>query len=214
MIGSLQLFANALRDFPDIRLAMVHYKINASRTAKESPYSQDSGFIYNYSDSCPEAVSKLDDYAGSKLIENSRSFETESYKALKFIAEEVPINPTRKTSIITITDSYSDEVANIKELIGTEVNKIKNKSRNPPLTGTPNARFFCINIDAQHTGNDEIIEEEYAALADGEMNFRTTDFNHTVDTLLRILNDSNILCLGQGKRFKVEVKYRYSVPLG
>ena len=196
VLGSLQLVSAALRNNSNVRSALVHYEIDATlrrrgRPVRVSKYNQDSGYVYNFTSSCNETVTELDRYAGN-LMENGRSFNTSSSSALKFIADHVPIDSTRRASIVTITDGFSDSDDRLKE-IAANITNIKAKS--------DNVRFFSIGIKAQQTDRKNDLKDELVALANQNKsaNSKYIEYNEFADTLLNTLEDAGILCPNQSK---------------
>ena len=198
MFASLHLVATTFES--NVRDALVHYEILAQRHRPGRPQNgpnlnRDSGYIYNFTSSCSGITKEIDRYAGA-LIERDRSYETSSSSALKFIADNVPIDYNRRVSIVTITDSFSSSRNRISE-IRTNIAKIKDKVRSP-VTGNTNARFFSIGIKAQHTGRGDDLVEELLALADSDRSRSLyITYDDFIDTLLNLLVEASILCPSQ-----------------
>lgn len=193
VLGSLQLVSRALTVRPNIQDAVVHYRIRTSRTDPDSPFNQNSGYVYDFSSSCSNTVAQLDKFAGS-LIDHGRSLETKSFSALEFIADNVPFTAGRRTSIVAITTSFSDYSDSLTR-IQTEIDRIKNKTSTENTT-----QFFSIGIEAQSTDIRDRVIEELKALADGiERNMQYVEYDDFIDTLLTLLVQENILCPSDSK---------------
>ena len=188
-IGGLQLISQALRSNPDIQQSLVVYEVKSPLRI-----TYDSRYIYSPTDDCSDIVQELDRIASEFISGLQRSlYGTSSSTALEFVLRHVPISDTRTTSVITITDGFSDENENAR--IATLENGIKTNRK---------VNFFSVGVRNNNPIDEKNMpkfQAELLALAGSDESRRSNiDGSDITNKLVEILENADVLCTSQGMK--------------